>query len=247
MNSLKLGLCSVTFRKKSAAQIVLIAKRADIRYIEWGGDIHITNTDEARIIRSLCENEGIKISSYGSYFKASEYDENEWKKICTIAKTMGAPSVRIWLGNKNSEDTSEKEYRTLLANTRKMCDIAAECGIIVCPECHDNTFNNNTDAFLKFRRELKRDNFRTYFQSRYFRMEYDLDRIDRTFDYIENVHVSYRDLKKEQRHRKKDRNYLDTLLKKLLSKNFDGIVMIEFVDFNSEIAFYRDVDKLKSY
>ena len=131
MNSLKLGLCSVTFRKKSAAQIVLIAKKAGIQYIEWGGDIHVTNADEARIVKSLCDNEGIKISSYGSYFKASEYDENEWKKICKIAKIMDAPSVRIWLGNKNSEDTSEKEYRTLLDNTRKMCDIAAEYGVIV--------------------------------------------------------------------------------------------------------------------
>lgn len=247
MNSFKLGLCSVTFRKKSAAQVVLIAKKAGIRYIEWGGDIHITNADEARIVKSLCDNEDIKISSYGSYFNSKDFDKNKWEQVCNIAKIMDAASVRIWLGNKNSEDTSEKEYRKLLENTKKMCDIAAGYGLTVCPECHDNTFNNNTDAILRFKSELKKDNFRTYFQSRYFRMEYDLDRIDRTFEIIENVHVSYRDLKKEQRHKKKDRNYLDTLLKKLNSKGFDGIVMIEFVDFNSELAFYNDVRKLKMY
>lgn len=247
MNSFKIGLCSVTFRKKSAAQVVLIAKKAGVEYIEWGGDVHVTNAEEARIVKSICDNEGIKISSYGSYFNSTDFDKEEWEQVCKIAKIMDAASIRIWLGRKNSEEVSDREYRALLENTKKMCDIAAQYGLAVCPECHDNTFNNNTDAFLRLKKELNKDNFGTYFQSRYFRMEYDLDRIDRTFDYIKDVHVSYRDLKKEQRHRKKDKYYLDTLLKKLKARDFDGIVMVEFVDFNSEIAFYRDVRKLKSY
>ena len=128
-----------------------------------------------------------------------------------------------------------------------MCDIASEYGLLVCPECHRNTFNDNTSAFLRFNKELKRDNFKTYFQSRYFRMDYDLLRIDRTFDYIRDVHVSYRDLKREQLFRKKDKNYLDTLLKRLIKKNFDGIVMVEFVSYGSEKRFYKDIEKLKSY
>lgn len=168
-------------------------------------------------------------------------------QVCEIAKKMEAPSIRIWLGKKNSEEMSDKEYRTLLENTKKMCDIASDYGLDVCPECHDNTFNNNTDAFLRLKKDLQKDNFKTYFQSRYFRMEYDLDRIDRTFEFIRDVHISYRDLKKEQLHRKKDIFYLDKLLKKLKSKSFDGIVMVEFVDFDSERVFYRNVRKLKKY
>ena len=78
-------------------------------------------------------------------------------------------------------------------------------------------------------------------------MEYDLIRIDRTYNYIKDVHVSYRDLKREQLFRKKDKNYLDTLLKTLKKRNFDGIVMVEFVSYASEKVFYKDVEKLKSY
>jgi hypothetical protein len=126
-----------------------------------------------------------------------------------------------------------------------MCDIAKKYSLLVCPECHDNTFNNNTDAFLRIHSDLKKDNFKTYFQSRYFRMEYDLDRIDRTFDFIENVHVSYRDLKKEQMFKKKDKYYIDKLIEKLKAQNYCGIVMVEFVDSDSEKAFCRDVEKLK--
>lgn len=247
MSSFKLGLCSVTFRKKTVQEIVDIAKKAGVEYIEWGGDIHVKNLDDARKVKALCEDNNIKISSYGSYFNCAEYDESKWTEICQITKEMGANSVRIWLGKKDSEKTSEQEYNIILENTKKMCEIAEEFSLLVCPECHDNTFNNNTDAFLKIRRDISKDNFKTYFQSRYFRMEYDLDRIDRTFDFIENVHVSYRDLVKEQLLRKKDKNYIDTLLKKLREKNFKGIVMVEFVINDSEKSFYADMEKLKNY
>lgn len=247
MDSFRLGLCSVTFRKKSVDEVVQIAKKADIRYIEWGGDIHVRTIEDARKVKKLCDNSYIKICSYGSYFNCIDYDESKWVEICKIAKEMDAESIRVWLGKRNSEITGEDEYKILTSNTRKMCDIASEYNLIVCPECHDNTFNNNTDAILRFIGDLKKENFKTYFQSRYFRMEYDLDRIDRTYNYIKDVHVSYRDLKKEQRFRKKDKNYLDKLLKKLQTKNFDGIVMVEFVSRDSETIFLKDVQKLKSY
>ena len=78
-------------------------------------------------------------------------------------------------------------------------------------------------------------------------MEYDLDRIDKTFDYVLNMHVSYSDLKREQMFRKKDSGYLDALLKKMISKNFDGIVILEFTEDESEKAFAEDIAKLKKY
>ena len=246
MNNLKLGICSVTFRGKSAAEVVKTAKKGGVEYIEWGGDVHVTNRAEAQTVKALCDNEWIKISSYGSYFNSLEYDELKWSEICEIASVMNASTIRIWLGKKNSEETEPEEYAVLLENTRKMCDVASGYGLIVSPECHDNTYNNNTDAILKFIRDLGRDNFKTYFQSRYFRMEYDIDRIDRTYEYIQDVHVSYRDLKKEQLFRKKDKYYLDKLIQEFKSRNFDGIVMIEFVEEDSETSFLIDVEKLRS-
>lgn len=247
MNSFKLGLCSVTFRKKSAEEVVEIAKKVGVAYIEWGGDIHVKTVEDARTAKALCDNAGIKISSYGSYFNSLDYNEDKWVSVCEIASALGASSVRIWLGKKDSEKTDEYEYLTLLENTKKMCDIALKYALTVSPECHDNTFNNNTDAFLKINRDLQKANFRTYFQSRYCRMQYDLDRIERTFDFIENVHVSYRDLKKEQLFKEIDIYYLDKLLKRLIDKNFCGVVMVEFVDFDSEKVFYRNIRKLKKY
>lgn len=247
MNSFKIGLCSVTFRKKTINEVVELAKKAGVDYIEWGGDVHVKTLSDAIKAKELCDKENIKISSYGSYFNSSNYDEAKWREVCEISKAMEASSIRIWLGKKDSEKTSAEEYRTLLKNTARMCDVASEYGLLVCPECHGNTYNNNTDAFIGFLNELCKDNFKTYFQSRYFRMQYDLDRIDRTYSYIENVHVSYRDLKREQYFRRKDKNYLDTLLKKFKEKNFQGIVMVEFVCYNSEKHYFADIKKLKEY
>ena len=247
MNISSLGLCSVTFRKLPAEKIVDIAVRNGISYIEWGADVHVKNLNDAKAVKELCDKNSIKISSYGSYFNSAIYSEDEWTRVCEIAKTMDAESIRIWLGKKNSEDTDEEYYSLLLSNTKKMCDIAKSFGLLVCPECHDNTFNNNTDAILKFINDLQRENFRTYFQSRYYRMAYDIDRIERTHPYIKDVHISFRDLKKEQLFRKKDRFYIKTLLRKLYEMNFQGIVMIEFVCSDKEKALIKDIEKLKKY
>lgn len=247
MNTFKIGVASVTFRNKTIEEIVEICQREQVEFIEWGSDVHVKTLSDAKKAKELCDSAGIKISSYGSYYSVGSKDYDSFKRLCENAKAMNAASIRVWLGKKDSEKTTEKEYENILEDCKTICQLTRENGIIVSPECHDNTFNNNTDAILRFIGDLDCENFRTYFQSRYFRMEYDLDRIDRTFDYILNMHVSYSDLKKEQMFRKKDKNYLDTLLKKMLSKSFEGLVILEFTQNSSEKAFAEDIRKLKKY
>lgn len=247
MSNIKIGMASVTFRNKTVEQTVEICKRENVDYIEWGADVHIKTADDAKKARALCDEADIKISSYGSYYTVGSSSHEEWRRLCENARIMGADSIRVWLGRKDSEKTNAEEYKNILEDCKTICDIAKEFSLCVSPECHDNTYNNNTDAILNFIKDLGRDNFATYFQSRYFRMEYDLDRIDRTFDYILNMHVSYSDLKREQKFRKKDKNYLDTLLRKMISKNFSGIVILEFTENSDENAFAEDIRRLKQY
>lgn len=246
MNSFKIGVASVTFRNKTVPEIVEIAHNAGVDYIEWGSDVHVKTPEEAQKAKELCDLSGVKISSYGSYYRVGSCYLTKWEQICKNASIMGASSVRVWLGNKDSEKTNQEEYTIILEDCKNICDIAKEYSLLVCPECHDNTFNNNTDAIIRLRNDLNRDNFKTYFQSRYFRFDYDIDRIERTFEFIENVHVSYRDLKREQRFRKKDKKYLDKLLKKLSDMNFSGIVILEFTTADKEKNFIEDIKKLKS-
>ena len=225
---MKIGFTSTSFRQiKSIEKIVKIASDSGADCIEWGGDIHVKDTETAKRAKKLCDDAGIMISSYGSYYRVGSRKADEWKNICEIAFELGAKSIRVWLGDRDSEITDEEKYRLLVADGKAVCSVAKEYNLIVCPECHDNTFNNNTDAFLKIYRDIGCDNFRTYFQSRYKRTDYDLDRIERTLPYIESVHISYSEQSREQFPFFKP-DYINLLLDKIISSDFDGNILVEY-------------------
>ena len=247
---MKFGFTSTTLRQiKDLEKIVKIAMDVGAECIEWGGDIHVTDIESAQKAKKLCDNAGIRICSYGSYYRAGSCDSAEWKKICKIADAMNAKSVRVWLGKADSEKTDDKTYATLVEDIKSMCAVAKEYGLYVCPECHGNTYNNNTDAFLKIRKDVGCENFTTYFQSLYRRQKYDLDRIERTLPYIGCVHVSYFEQFREQ-FPKRNPHYMDSLLKKLSDCGYDGDVLVEFVFFSYRYgmpyALKKEIENLRS-
>ncbi len=247
---MKIGFASVTFRPiKDLSRIVAIAVKTGVDCIEWGGDVHVTNEHEAQQAKALCEKAGIEIISYGSYYRVGSGNVEEWEKICKIAHTMGAKIVRVWLGKKGSADTDSVYYEKILNDLTSICNLAKKYSLVVAPECHTNTYNDNTDAFLKILAEVKEksgcDNFKTYFQSKYVNLEYDFDRIERTVNEIEVVHVSYLDQIKEQASQKKDRKYIKKLLEKLKCEGYDKLVLIEFTHFSSPLFFMKDIAVLK--
>ena len=92
---------------ENIGKIVEIAKSAGAECIEWGGDIHVTDIETAKKANILCNKAGIRICSYGSYYRVGSKNSGEWKNICEIANIMGAKSVRVWLGKSDSEKTDE--------------------------------------------------------------------------------------------------------------------------------------------
>lgn len=246
---MKIGFTSNSFRQiKSLKKIVEIAVDSGAECIEWSGDVHVKNPDDAKTAKAMCDEAGIEICSYGSYYRVGSKNVSEWQSVCETASALGAASIRVWLGKADSQKTNTEAYANLLEDTKAICAVAEKYGLIVCPECHDNTYNNNTDAFLKIREDTGSENFRTYFQSRYRRKEYDLDRIERTMPYIENVHVSFFDMRREQ-FPKCDSKYMNLLLEKLLSLGFNGAVLIEFTypgfKCGMPCVMKRDIAKLK--
>ncbi|HHU84667.1 MAG TPA: TIM barrel protein [Clostridiales bacterium] len=244
-----IGFTSTSFRQiKKLDKIVEIAVRANADCIEWGGDIHVKDIKSALYAKKLCDDAGIKICSYGSYYRVGSKKAEEWKSVCEIAKALGASSVRVWLGNADSEKTDIDTYMTLVEDAKNICTVAADYGLFVCPECHDNTYNNNTDAFLRIHSDIGFENFRTYFQSRYRRLEYDLDRIERTAPHIESVHISYSEQMREQFPRYNPK-YIDMLLDKIISVGFDGNLLVEytylFSYFGMSSHMIKDIEKIR--
>ena len=142
---MKVGFTSTSFRQiKSIEKIVKIASDSGADCIEWGADVHVKDVATAKRAKKLCADAGIPISSYGSYYRVGSKNTDEWKNICEIASAMGAQTVRVWLGRCDSEVTDKQTYKNLVEDAREICRVAKEYDIIVCPECHDKTFNNNT-------------------------------------------------------------------------------------------------------
>ena len=72
------GFTSTTLRQiKDIEKIVDIAKRTGAECIEWGGDIHVTDTETAKKAKELCDNAGIRICSYGSYYRVGSSDASK--------------------------------------------------------------------------------------------------------------------------------------------------------------------------
>ena len=225
---MNIGFTSTTFRNiKDIEKIVKIAEKAGTDCIEWGGDIHIKTPSDAKRAAALCGDCGIEISSLGSYYKIGSGDTEKLKKTLELAALLSAKDVRVWLGDKDSQKTSKEDYDRLVTDGKLVCEEAAKLGLNICPECHDGTFNNDTDAFLKIYKDINAENFGTYFQSRYKKERYDLDRIERTLPYIKSVHISFSEQTREQLFRR-DTQYIARLTEKLLSCGFSGNLLLEY-------------------
>lgn len=104
---MQFGFTSTSFRQlRNTEKIAQTARRAGADVIEWGGDVHVKNLSDAAQVKKLSDACGIGVCSYGSYYRIGSGNADEWKRICEIAAAMGCSSVRVWLGNKDSEKTA---------------------------------------------------------------------------------------------------------------------------------------------
>lgn len=97
------GLCTVTFRQLSPEDVVALAAECGIVGIEWAGDVHVPHgqIDVARRVRSLTEEAGLSVVSYGSYIAPPNDDERAFATVLETAQALGAPNIRIWPGSCN--------------------------------------------------------------------------------------------------------------------------------------------------
>ena len=136
---MKTGMTSVTFRNKSAEEIVCLTHKAGLTGIEWGGDVHVPAGDRAAARKAalLTREAGLEVLSYGSYFRAGE--EEDFSPILESAIELGAPMIRIWAGTKSCEDSSPEEFAALAGRIREAGKLAAAAGIQLGMEYHRGT------------------------------------------------------------------------------------------------------------
>lgn len=163
MQEFKSGLVSVSFRKNSPEEILEAMQKAGLSYIEWGSDVHCP-PEKAEEIAALQREYGIECCSYGTYFRVGSTPMEELEDYIHAAKALGTPVLRLWCGNKNSEDYSSPEKDELFSLCRETAECAEKNGVILCMECHNNTYTNTKEGALELMEAVNSEHFRMYWQ-----------------------------------------------------------------------------------
>lgn len=160
------GMTSVTFREKSIEEITLLAKQAGLSEIEWGADRHVLPSDmqAVKTARFHMEKHGLLCSSYGSYYRIGDRDEEAFRAICKTAEALGAGMVRVWLGRIGSERTSPELRTQMLEETKRLAAIAEAYHQILAFEFHGKTLNDTGESSVSFLADCAKENVKTYWQ-----------------------------------------------------------------------------------
>jgi sugar phosphate isomerase/epimerase len=184
------GLVSVTFRSLAPEEVVRLASSAGLELIEWGGDVHVPPGDlkRAREVATLCREAGIGIAAYGSYYRLGAADgrgekaaygrgekaadkkaaggnaEPEFGEVLETAAALGAPRIRVWAGEKGSAETSPEERKRIVREARSIAERAADRGISVCFEYHEDSLTDTGESARALLREIDHVKVKTYWQ-----------------------------------------------------------------------------------
>jgi sugar phosphate isomerase/epimerase len=183
------GLCSVSFRKNTPEEILQAMKEAQLSVIEWGSDVHCPpeNVDK---IAALQTKYGIKCCSYGTYFRLGVTPICELEEYIKAAKVLGTNVLRLWCGNKNSEDYTEIEKKALFAACKMAAEIAETEDVTLCMECHNGTYTNNKESAIELMENVNSKHFRMYWQPNQLRSEEENIQYAKLLSkYTENIHV----------------------------------------------------------
>ncbi|MBO4428745.1 MAG: YgjV family protein [Clostridia bacterium] len=238
------GMMSVTFRGKSISEVVEIAAKAKLSFIEWGGDVHIKpgDFDAVKKAKSLMRKHHIACKAYGSYYRVGDNDPDGFAVICKTAAILGAMRVRVWLGRKGSAETTEDERAALIAETRVLADIAARYSLDLAFEFHGKTFNDNGASCAAFIADCGKSNVKTYWQPLAFGDN--ADNLEKAVKYVDAVHVFFWNEQNERFPLKDGFDEWRKYVAMLRSASRHVPMTLEFVKDDSDEQFLADAETL---
>ena len=163
-HTIRPGLVSVTFRSLSPREIVQMAIRAELAGIEWGGDIHVPSgiTAVAREIGQMTREAGLRVVSYGSYYRAGE--SQEFGPILDSTVALGAPRVRVWAGVRGSSIAEPADVERVVSDLVQICEKSAKVNLDVALEFHAGTLTDSIESTLALIRSVDQSNLKCHWQ-----------------------------------------------------------------------------------
>ena len=188
----KAGLVSISFRQNSVEEIIAAASAAGLSLIEWGSDVHAPCTDLERIkeIRGSTESAGLRVSSYGTYFRIGKNTVEELLPYIEAAKALGTDILRLWCGTKGYSEYTDSEKTALYEECRALASLAKKSSVVLCMECHNGTFTDCLSGANELMERVSSDAFRMYWQPNQFKsLDENLEYARVMAPYTKVVHV----------------------------------------------------------
>lgn len=162
------GLVSITFRQLSPAEVCRVAADAQLEGIEWGGDVHVPagQIGIAQEVAAMTADHGLTVAAYGSYYRAGHADPDEFASILDSAQALGTPLIRIWCGKQGSEEIDPADRETVVADCRRIAELADGAGRTIACEWHGNTLTDTSASSAQLFNEVNHPAFKTYWQPR---------------------------------------------------------------------------------
>lgn len=194
MINFKPGLCSVSFRANTPAEIIKAVSEAGLLCIEWGSDVHVKCNDEsaAAEIMALQAEYGISTASYGTYFYLGRDSLDELKDYIKTAKLIGADTLRLWCGEKSSSDFAPNEKTEFFEECKRAAAIAQKENVILGMECHGGTYCDIPESCIELMEAVNSPHFRMYWQPDIIGDEApNVESARLLSEYTVNIHVHY--------------------------------------------------------
>jgi 3-dehydroshikimate dehydratase len=163
-----LGLCSVTLRQHPADDVVAISRDAGLRCVEWGADVHAPPDDLDRLheLRRLTDEAGLRVASYGSYWRAGASPLADLATLTSAAHALGAPRIRVWAGREGSHQSDDRAREAVARGLREACVLARDHGLTLTLEFHPDTLTDTVESTLELLDRVADPALRTYWQPR---------------------------------------------------------------------------------
>jgi 3-dehydroshikimate dehydratase len=241
------GLVSVTFRKLAPREIVQLAATAGLRGIEWGGDIHVPagNLQAARAVRQITADAGLQVLAYGSYFRFQPGEAFE--PVLETAVALNTPLIRIWAGNRPSAETDDAERATIVAESRRIAQLASQAGVTVAYEFHAGTLTDTTESALALLEAV--EGIRTLWQPPHeISLTAQLDSLRVILPWLANIHAfTWRGAARERLPLADGAKLWQPALEILTHSGRDHAVLLEFVAGDDPRNLLRDAATLNAW
>lgn len=166
---MKVGLCTIAYREWPLPRVLDLAAAIGFDGIElWGQPPHLPENptpEEIARIREEIDQRGLAVAMFGSYLRSTAEDfAAEAEAVLQVTRGLGTRLVRVWAGQVGSERADESVWELSVRNLQTLCNQAAEHGIAVALERHENTLTDRLEGAERLLERVGRDNLGLNYQ-----------------------------------------------------------------------------------